>query len=206
MSNQQNHIAMEQLTNYILESGRRENKEYFQVEKRLLENKSELTLASLETEKQQRLKKMRESVEQEFQQKMQREELLKNQALVLKKQDYLDQVINEVTNAMKNWPKDHFIKMITPIFISNDLHGHIDVILASFSREFIDQELLDNFSQQHESTISYQLSDTIISNDGGFILSQDGIEYNYLYSSIQDQLSEEMEVEIVKFLFEDEVS
>jgi V/A-type H+-transporting ATPase subunit E len=101
--------------------------------------------------------------------------------------------------------KEESQSFMSSIFISNDLSGQIDVLIGELSQETITQEWLDQLANQNEMPVTYVLSSEVISNDGGFILSQDGIEYNYLYSSILDQISEEKEYDIVSELFKNEV-
>ncbi len=144
-------------------------------------------------------------IKETYEKKIQRIELEKNQSIMLEKQAYLKKVIDKMAVKLKTLSKEESQSFMSSIFISNDLSGQIDVLIGELSQETITQEWLDQLANQNEMPVTYVLSSEVISNDGGFILSQDGIEYNYLYSSILDQISEEKEYDIVSELFKNEV-
>ncbi|MDT2848910.1 hypothetical protein P7H60_07015 [Vagococcus carniphilus] len=203
MKNQEQ--SKEEMIQYILNQGKTENDTYFAKESHMLNEDFEQKMTKLETDKQDRYQKQQAAIKETYEKKIQRIELEKNQSMVLEKQAYLRKVTDKMAERLKALSKEELQSFISPIFITNDLSGQVDVLVGEISQEAITQEWLDQLANQNEMTVTYVLSSEMIPNDGGFILSQDGIEYNYLYSSILDQISEEKEYEIVSNLFKNEV-
>ncbi|SLM87050.1 hypothetical protein [Vagococcus fluvialis] len=203
MKNQEQ--SKEEMIQYILNQGKIENDAYFDKESYVLNEDFKQKMTKIETDKEARYQKQRAVIKETYEKKIQRIELEKNQSIMLEKQAYLKKVIDKMAVKLKTLSKEESQSFMSSIFISNDLSGQIDVLIGELSQETITQEWLDQLSNQNEMPVTYVLSSEVISNDGGFILSQDGIEYNYLYSSILDQISEEKEYDIVSELFKNEV-
>ncbi|MBO0479683.1 hypothetical protein JZO72_08595 [Vagococcus fluvialis] len=203
MKNQEQ--SKEEMIQYILNQGKIENDAYFDKESYVLNEDFKQKMTKIETDKEARYQKQRAVIKETYEKKIQRIELEKNQSIMLEKQAYLKKVIDKMAVKLKTLSKEESQSFMSSIFISNDLSGQIDVLIGELSQETITQEWLDQLANQNEMPVTYVLSSEVISNDGGFILSQDGIEYNYLYSSILDQISEEKEYDIVSELFKNEV-
>lgn len=203
MKNQEQ--SKEEMIQYILNQGKIENDAYFDKESYVLNEDFKQKMTKIETDKEARYQKQRAVIKETYKKKIQRIELEKNQSIMLEKQAYLKKVIDKMAVKLKTLSKEESQSFMSSIFISNDLSGQIDVLIGELSQETITQEWLDQLANQNEMPVTYVLSSEVISNDGGFILSQDGIEYNYLYSSILDQISEEKEYDIVSELFKNEV-
>lgn len=176
--------AMEQMLHYILDNGRKDQTRFFKAEEDKLTLKRERELAKLTTEKKQQISKIKANVEQEQQQEIQREALRKKQQITLEKQHYLREITYNVQQKMQAWTKMEFLKLVSPIFTTNALSGEVEVKVARDSKNFITDILLEKFASEHGGEIRYRLSEGVIPDDGGFVLLQGGIEYNYLYSSI----------------------
>lgn len=203
MKNQEQ--SKEEMIQYILNQGKIENDAYFDKESYVLNEDFKQKMTKIETDKEARYQKQRAVIKETYEKKIQRIELEKNQSIMLEKQAYLKKVIDKMAVKLKTLSKEESQSFMSSIFISNDLSGQIDVLIGELSQETITQEWLGQLANQNEMPVTYLLSSEVISNDGGFILSQDGIEYNYLYSSILDQISEEKEYDIVSELFKNEV-
>jgi len=201
MKNQEQ--SKEEMIQYILNQGKIENDAYFDKESYVLNEDFKQKMTKIETDKEARYQ--RAVIKETYEKKIQRIELEKNQSIMLEKQAYLKKVIDKMAVKLKTLSKEESQSFMSSIFISNDLSGQIDVLIGELSQETITQEWLDQLANQNEMPVTYVLSSEVISNDGGFILSQDGIEYNYLYSSILDEISEEKEYDIVSELFKNEV-
>ena len=203
MKNQEQ--SKEEMIQYILNQGKIENDAYFDKESYVLNEDFKQKMTKIETDKEARYQKQRAVIKETYEKKIQRIEVEKNQSIMLEKQAYLKKVIDKMAVKLKTLSKEESQSFMSSIFISNDLSGQIDVLIGELSQETITQEWLDQLANQNEMPVTYVLSSEVISNDGGFILSQDGIEYNYLYSSILDEISEEKEYDIVSELFKNEV-
>jgi len=129
-----------------------------------------------------------------------RQELAFKQKVNQKKQFLIDEVFRTVFENMKNWDQESFLKNLSKVLLSNELSGQINVMLGEYSREFITSEQLDLFSKDH-GRARYVLTDATVPEDGGFLLEQNGLEYNFLYSSIIDEIREKREMELVRQLF-----
>lgn len=196
---------LQQMVDLILKTGHEENQTYFLTEKERIDQELASELGQLRAEQERRLSVMTKRVNDEGQRQRQREELVTKQQISQKKQAYLTEVMAMAQEEMRQWTQADFRKMVAPLLTNNELSGVVEVRLASHSQGFLTKEDLETFADAHPMEIDYQLQTEVIANDGGFVLSQEGIDYNFLSSSLLEQISEGMTFTMIKMLFEDEV-
>lgn len=194
--------ATQDMVDAILAKGHSANHDYFSKEKAKLESEFAAEMAKLETVKVEQCQRISKNLKHEYDQKAQREILLTNQKIVQEKQNYLEQVFQKSLTELKAWTKADYEEHMTAIFINNELVGEVEVIVAEYSQGFLTAEELSKLSQSQEK-VTYRLSTDTIPNEGGFILAQGGIEYNFLFSSILAQVRDEKEFELAEALFTD---
>lgn len=196
---------LQQMVNLVLKTGQEDNQAHFLKEKEQLNQKLAAELASLKAEHDKQLAQMTKKLKEAFHRQEQRELLATSQAVMIKKQAYLTQLFDQVKDEMGLWTIEEFGAMVAPVFKTNQLKGSVMVTMGRYSQGYLSESLLREFAAEHPQTIDYQLSETVIDDEGGFILSQGGIDYNFLSSSILEESYEQMELSLAKGLFEDEV-
>ena|GEM_PF-3298949 len=200
MAMNENNNAAQMMVDRILEKGHEENRIFYEEKKRQLETEFSQQIESLEGERAIQIKRISSRIEREYQQLNSRQELAFKQKVNQKKQFLIDEVFRKVFEEMKNWNQESFLKNLSSILISNELTGRVNVIPGEYSKKFISGEQLEHFAKSH-GLVQYVLGESVVPKNGGFLLEQDGIEYNFLYSSIIDEIREKREMELARQLF-----
>ncbi|MGX7013549.1 hypothetical protein [Vagococcus silagei] len=195
--------SKDEMIQYILEQGKTENQAFFEKEAQKLADDFSEKMKQLESEQATRFQKQQKRMKESFDKKMQRIDLDENQAIMLAKQAYVEKIIADISSHLFALTTAQLQEMVCHIFMTNDLVGEVEVVVGEKSAAAITQAWL---TEQTTTDTIYKLATEVLKNDGGFVLRQKGIEYNYLFSSILNQISEEKEYEIVSNLFENEVS
>lgn len=195
--------SKDEMIQYIFEQGKTENQAFFEKEAQKLADDFSEKMKQLESEQATRFQKQQKRMKESFDKKMQRIDLDENQAIMLAKQAYVEKIIADISSHLFALTAAQLQEMVRHIFMTNDLVGEVEVVVGEKSAAAITQAWL---TEQTTTDTTYKLATEVLKNDGGFVLRQKGIEYNYLFSSILNQISEEKEYEIVSNLFENEVS
>lgn len=196
----ENNNATQMMVDRILEKGHEENKIFYEEKKKELETEFSQQIETIESGKAIQTERIVSRIEREYQQLYNRQELAFKQKVNQKKQFLIEEVFRMVFEKMKNWDRESFLKNLSSILKSNELTGFVKVIPGEYSKEFITDEQLEVFAKQHGS-VQYVLGESVVPKDGGFLLEQAGIEYNFLYSSIIDEIREKREMELARQLF-----
>lgn len=197
--------SKEDMIQYILNNGRLENEKFFKSKYQEIKKDYKEKVKRLNYEQTKYSENKKLLLDDTYKRKLQRIELDKNKTIMQIKQKYLEEVIETVMKELKNLSNSEIQMLVSPIFISNQLKGKVHVVVGQYWQGAITEAWLKELVVDNDIDIDYILSSRNIPNDGGFILSQGGIDYNYLYSDILTQLRDEKEYEIVSILFENEV-
>lgn len=196
----ENNTAARMMVDRILEKGHEENRIFYEGKKKQLEAELNRQVEVLKSDRALQVKRIDSRIAREYQQLYSRQELMFKQNVNQKKQFLIDEIFKTVFEEMKNWDREKFLKNAVPTLTANDLTGQVSVILGEYSKEFITGEQLNLLSESH-GTVCYVLEEATVPGDGGFLLEQDGIEYNFLYSSIIGEIREKKEMELARQLF-----
>jgi len=196
----ENNTAAQMMVDRILEKGHEENRIFYEAKKQQLEAELNRQAEVLKSDRALQVKRIDSRIAREYQQLYSRQELMLKQNVNQKKQFLIDEIFKTVFEEMKNWDREKFLKNAVPTLTANDLTGQVSVILGEYSKEFITGEQLEVFSESH-GKVCYVLEEATVPGDGGFLLEQDGIEYNFLYSGIIGEIREKREMELARQLF-----
>jgi V/A-type H+-transporting ATPase subunit E len=196
----ENNTAARMMVDRILEKGHEENRIFYEGKKKQLEAELNRQVEVLKSDRALQVKRIDSRIAREYQQLYSRQELMFKQNVNQKKQFLIDEIFKTVFEDMKNWDREKFLKNAVPTLTANDLTGQVSVILGEYSKEFITGEQLKLLSESH-GKVCYVLEEATVPGDGGFLLEQDGIEYNFLYSGIIGEIREKKEMELARQLF-----
>ncbi|MGO2083282.1 hypothetical protein [Vagococcus sp.] len=189
MTNDKN-LAAEQIVKSILAQGKIDNQKMFEEEKNKIEAAYEQEKAFLMKEKQDKLKQVIFQFKNNFEKEIQREHVNRTRQVVAEEQRYLTKLFKEVTEELDDLTIEEQLALFIPVFKKNTLEGQIEVIVGEASKKALTQEKLTEFNAFNPK-VTYQLSKKELPSENGFILSQDGIEYNYTLSSILADVKEQ---------------
>ena len=114
-------------------------------------------------------------------------------AILAQKQDILEEVINEARNRLVNLSDAEYVKTIGTMLDNIDKKLGTEIIVSADDRK----RLSDVISEK-----GFTLSDRTANIDGGLIVKDGDIEYNYTFSSIIAIEKEEIQQIAAKILFE----
>lgn len=191
--------AIEKIVEQILEKGRQEvsvlkEKEMQRIDQEYLEQEEALALQESKL-----IEKNQEQATKNFKQKQNRQQLEIKQATLNQKQGYLELLFTQVIERMNEWSEFEFQRFAQQIISQLPITGEARLKLGSFSKD----KLSDQWVREHspEKGTLY-LEDEVIPNEGGFIVAKDGIEFNFLFSSLVQEIKKMESFVIAEQLFQ----
>ncbi|MCB5950800.1 hypothetical protein LI951_01815 [Enterococcus sp. BWT-B8] len=190
--------AIEKIVEQILEKGTCEAEAVKKSEVNRIESNFYEQIAALDIQKKQQITKNAELSKKIFRQKQNRQQLEVKQATLNSKQELLGQLFKETTEKMKQWDTETFQQFASGMLSKLDLSGEVVFNAGEYSKDKISQTWLDQFTTDK---LTLQLSEKIIPKESGFVLAKDGIEYNFLFSTLVQEVQTTEIYKIAEMLF-----
>lgn len=190
--------AIEKIVEQILEKGTGEAEAAEKVEKRRIESSFDEQVAALNIQKKKQITKNAELSKKAFKQKQNRQQLEVKQATLNSKQELLGRLFKETGEKMTQWDTAAFQQFAAGILSKLDLSGEVALNAGEYSKDKVNQEWLNQFTTE---TLMLQLSEQTIPKESGFVLAKDGIEYNFLFSALVQEVQTAESYKIAKMLF-----
>ncbi|MFD1899907.1 hypothetical protein GQR36_07275 [Enterococcus termitis] len=133
-----------------------------------------------------------------FKQKQNRQQLEIKQSTLNQKQGYLEQLFLEAVKRMNNWNEVEFQAFAQQIIEQLTLIGKAELQLGAYSQgKLTNQWLIEHTPKD----LDLQLQPNLIADVGGFIIAQNGIEYNFLFPSLVQEIKRAESFDIAERLF-----
>lgn len=190
--------AIEKIVEQILEKGTSEATAAKKVEKERIETNFDELAAALDSQKQKQIIKNTELSKKAFKQKQNRQQLEVKQETLNSKQVLLSQLFKETTKKMTEWDTETFQQFAAGILSNLHLAGDVSVNAGEYSKDKMSQEWLNQFTTER---LVLHLSEQTIPNESGFVLAKDGIEYNFLFSTLVQEVQTSESYKIAEMLF-----
>lgn len=117
---------------------------------------------------------------------------LRNQKLT-HKQGLLKDIIREVAPQINEMAPEEFIQLIQHVIGKVDALRPFTLQFGAHSKDKVSQEALDGFRSQFPQL---QVAEETINNKSGFLISQDGMNFNYLFEDVVDELIPQLLIEL----------
>ena len=116
------------------------------------------------------------------------------------KQEFLRRLFADAIAEMENWDESEQIQFIKKfiVFITFDRQSNIHCWRKISSLSF--STLLDEWN--NELPFTMVLSDESVAGQAGFLINDQGVQYNFLFSSLVQDIQGTMSFEIANQLFE----
>lgn len=190
--------AIERIVEQIIEKGQAEVSEFKKVEAERIDQQYQEQEESLVLQESKLIEKNEEQANKEFKQKQNRQQLEIKQATLNQKQDYLEQLFSESVERMNYWTEKEFQTFAKQIIIQLPVEGEARLKLGEFSEgKLSDQWLLEHSSNK----LMLILEKEVVPSTGGFIVAKEGIEYNFLFSSLVQEIKKIESFQIAEMLF-----
>ena len=106
------------------------------------------------------------------------------------KQEFLRRLFADAIAEMENWDESEQIQFIKNSLYSLPLTGKVAFIAGEKSAAYLSQTLLDEWN------------DESVAGQAGFLINDQGVQYNFLFSSLVQDIQGTMSFEIANQLFE----
>ena len=180
--------AIEKIISQMNEAAEQERAALEQEERMKIDQNFEQKRTQVETEHQKQKEKQIELLEKKYRQ-------LRNRQQVEVRRLFADAV-----TEMENWDESEQIQFIKNALYSLPLTGKVAFIAGEKSAAYLSQTLLDEWN--NELPFMMVLSDETVADQAGFLINDQGVQYNFLFSSLVQDIQGTMSFEIANQLFE----
>ena len=186
--------AIEKIISQMNEAAEQERAALEQEERMKIDQNFEQKRTQIETEQQIEL------LEKKYRQLRNRQQVEVRQENLNAKQEFLRRLFADAIAEMENWDESEQIQFIKNSLYSLPLTGKVTFIAGEKSAAYLSQTLLDEWN--NELPFTMVLSDESVAGQAGFLINDQGVQYNFLFSSLVQDIQGTMSFEIANQLFE----
>ncbi|MGX7245269.1 hypothetical protein ACWOC1_10470 [Enterococcus quebecensis] len=191
--------AIERIVEQILEKGQTEVLELKKVEIKRIDQEFAEQEEALFLQERKLIEKNEEQTIKAFKQKQNRQQLEIKQGTLNQKQGYLELLFSEAIERMNHWTEAEFQIFVKQIISQLPVEGDARLKLGEYSQEKLDDQWL---AEHTSDKLRLVLEKEYIPNVGGFIIAKDGIEYNFLFPSLVQEIKKTESFKIAEMLFQ----
>ncbi|MCL4620137.1 ATPase V [Enterococcus faecium] len=192
--------AIEKIISQMNEAAEQERAALEQEERMKIDQNFEQKRTQVETEHQKQKEKQIELLEKKYRQLRNRQQVEVRQENLNAKQEFLRRLFADAVTEMENWDESEQIQFIKNALYSLPLTGKVAFIAGEKSAAYLSQALLDEWN--NELPFMMVLSDETVADQAGFLINDQGVQYNFLFSSLVQDIQGTMSFEIANQLFE----
>lgn len=192
--------AIEKIISQMNEAAEQERAALEQEERMKIDQNFEQKRTQVETEHQKQKEKQIELLEKKYRQLRNRQQVEVRQENLNAKQEFLKRLFADAVTEMENWDESEQIQFIKNALYSLPLTGKVAFIAGEKSAAYLSQTLLDEWN--NELPFMMVLSDETVADQAGFLINDQGVQYNFLFSSLVQDIQGTMSFEIANQLFE----
>ncbi|HFX3857356.1 TPA: V-type ATP synthase subunit E [Enterococcus faecium] len=192
--------AIEKIISQMNEAAEQERAALEQEERMKIDQNFEQKRTQVETEHQKQKEKQIELLEKKYRQLRNRQQVEVRQENLNAKQEFLRRLFADAVTEMENWDESEQIQFIKNALYSLPLTGNVAFIAGEKSAAYLSQTLLDEWN--NELPFMMVLSDETVADQAGFLINDQGVQYNFLFSSLVQDIQGTMSFEIANQLFE----
>ncbi|EGP4725042.1 ATPase V [Enterococcus faecium] len=192
--------AIEKIISQMNEAAEQERAALEQEERMKIDQNFEQKRTQVETEHQKQKEKQIELLEKKYRQLRNRQQVEVRQENLNAKQEFLRRLFADAVTEMENWDESEQIQFIKNALYSLHLTGKVAFIAGEKSAAYLSQTLLDEWN--NELPFMMVLSDETVADQAGFLINDQGVQYNFLFSSLVQDIQGTMSFEIANQLFE----
>lgn len=141
-----------------------------------------------------------EAIEKNYCQTRNRQQVEIRQSILKDKQYLLHQLFEDAVETLENLPEMQQLVLMKGMLEQLSLKGIAQIIVGEKSANFLTSDIIFEWNQ----LLSFQLekSEFIFPKKAGFLIDDQGVQYNFFFSDLIQELQKTMRFEIAKQLFE----
>lgn len=186
------------LTERVVEKEKSKIRQSVQQKHQEAEEQIEAAREKAKKEKQEQQKLIDKEFQQEYVIKKNTVKIQQRNKILQVKQDILKDIFHEAKYQLKNIDSKTFRHFLSDVSKQFQNYGEIELILGEESQTLVDQEWLN---RQDLSNLIVTLKEETVKNESGLLIQKEGIEYNFLFNELVDDIKVEMLPIISKELF-----
>lgn len=192
--------AIEKIIQQLNEQAAAERQTLEANEQQRMEQEHQASLAEIELEHKKRLNKSLKTLDQKYKQQANRQQVETKQAVLNQKQTFLELLFEDAVEAMEQWDSEKQRAFGKQALMNlSGLNGEVLFVCgeksqAAFSTEWIAEQNKD---------LPFQLvaSDDVLKNQAGFVINDRGVQYNFLFRTLVQDIQSEMSYELAQEFF-----
>lgn len=165
-----------------------------------IEQEFETKRLKLENDFQKQKARQLEGIERNYRQLRNRQQVESRQQTLNEKQNFLQRLFSEATTQLESQPKEAQIDLMTEMLHTLTLTGQVRLILGEKTVDHVSLELIDKWN--NELPFELVLDEEVIEKQAGFLIDDQGVQYNFLYRNLIREVEETMRFEIAQQLFD----
>lgn len=193
--------AVEKMVSQVRQKGEAQVAEFLAEEKAKIQVQREKELAELKANEAVTLSESIRSLEKEYQQESQRQVTLSRQETLNIKQDYLGRIFKEAKEMMNQLPKEEYQEFCFKSILQVPDLPQGDIILGEYAKNILDDQWLKKVNEHKKNPLVF--STETAKKQGGFLVDQEGIEYNFLFGSLVAEIKNTESFRLSEILFKE---
>ncbi|STP28138.1 V-type ATPase subunit E [Enterococcus durans] len=165
-----------------------------------IEQEFETKRLKLENDFQKQKARQLEGIERNYRQLRNRQQVESRQQTLNEKQNFLQRLFTEAITQLESQPKEAQIDLMTEMLHTLTLTGQVRLILGEKTVDHVSLELVDKWN--NELPFELVLDEEVIEKQAGFLIDDQGVQYNFLYRNLIREVEETMRFEIAQQLFD----
>lgn len=190
--------AIEKIVEQILEKGQNEIRDFKTIEEKRINENSDVQQEALILQEATLIHKNEEKAKKAFKQKQNRQQLEIRQGTLNRKQEYLEALFTDAVAKMNALSEQEFQAFVKHSLAELPITGEASIVLGEFSRGQLTQKWLDD---NQTSNLTLTLEAETIAGQGGVVITQAGVEYNFLFASLVQEIQKQESYSIAEMLF-----
>ncbi|MGG5339491.1 V/A-type H+/Na+-transporting ATPase subunit E [Enterococcus pernyi] len=192
--------AIDNIIRQMNETAEAERAAFEKAEREKIDQQFKIERARLEADDEKQKSKELEEIEKSYRQLRNRQQVEVRQATLNEKQEFLHRLFAEARQELESWPAADQLSLMFNMVQNLSLSGEVTLLAGEKSAAILTNEVVTKWNQQLLFTL--HLSDRRIAKEAGFLIDDQGVQYNFVYSDLVQEVQEQMRFEIAKQLFE----
>lgn len=139
------------------------------------------------------------AIDSKYRQLHNRQQVEIRQETLMDKQQFLEMIFKRAAEEMESWPAETALAFAKQAMANVPLTGTARFIPGGKSTGYFTQSWLKSCNQELPYTLEYAAE--VIDDQAGFIIDDRGVQYNFIFRNLVEDIRERMAFEIADQLF-----
>lgn len=186
------------LTERVVEKEKTAIRQEIEEEKKQAEDDIQAARAKAEQEKQAQKEAIDEELKQEYAIRKNTLDIQKRNKILEHKQQVLAKVLSDVKAQLSEIDEATFQTFLSGVLSQFEDQGDVELKVGEKSKGLVNQAWID---QQSVSGLQVTLSEGTVKGEAGAVIQKDGVEYNFLFGELVEDMKTELLPSISQELF-----